>query len=273
MTKQHSTRERAQRLEKTTVPVLSDGPFLEAVGLGKKFGDHAALSDVSLEAKRGEVISLIGPSGAGKSTLLRCFNLLEIPTTGVVRIGNAAIDASEGSPSRASVLAVRQQAGMVFQSFNLFPHMTALRNISLPQQRVLGRSKAESEMRALALLERVGLAEKASSYPNQCSGGQQQRIAIARALALDPAVMLFDEPTSGLDPEVGAEILAVMKELAAGGMTMIIATHEMEFARNVCDRVMVMVDGRIIEEGDPHVIMSSPSQERTQEFLKAVVGR
>jgi polar amino acid transport system ATP-binding protein len=254
---------------------VQPGPFVRAEHIVKSFGDHRAINDVSLDVTKGEVISVIGPSGAGKSTFLRCLNLLEIPDSGTLAIGSEAIhlDSDTGQQERTKILRLRRQAGMVFQSFNLFPHLTALRNVSLAQMRVLGRSREEAETRALSLLDRVGLAGKAHAHPSQCSGGQQQRIAIARALAMDPDLMLFDEPTSGLDPEVGAEILAVMRELAADGMTMLIATHEMEFARQVSNRIVVMVDGAIIEQGPPQQIMSTPEHERTARFLSAVLGR
>ncbi|RGE20065.1 amino acid ABC transporter ATP-binding protein [Leucobacter sp. wl10] len=249
-------------------------PFLNAERIVKRFGAHRAIDDVSLAVGRGEVISVIGPSGAGKSTFLRCLNLLEIPDSGVLAIGGDELAFDDGAPpKRAEVARLRRQAGMVFQSFNLFPHLTAAQNIELAQKRVLGRTPAEAEGRARALLERVGLAAKADAYPSQCSGGQQQRIAIARALAMDPELMLFDEPTSGLDPEVGAEILSVMRELADSGMTMLIATHEMEFARHVSNRVVVMVDGAIVEQGRPEQIMTEPKSERVRRFLSAVLGR
>lgn len=249
--------------------------FLRASGITKQYGEHRAVNDVNLEIDQGDVVSVIGPSGAGKSTFLRCINFLEIPTEGTVSIGEESVAVRPGArlPSRAELAVIRRNVGMVFQSFNLFPHLTAMRNISLAQERVLGRSREEADEKSHQLLKRVGLEEKAKAYPGQCSGGQQQRVAIARALALDPLVMLFDEPTSALDPEVGAEVLAVMRELADEGMTAIVVTHEMSFARDVSDRMVVMVDGSVVEEGDPHAIMSEPSHERTRQFLSAVVGR
>ena len=250
-----------------------DASFVSASSLTKRFGDHVAVDSVDLEVRKGEVISIIGPSGAGKSSFIRCLNLLEVPDHGTLRIGEVAIDFGAGRPSTAQVRALRAQTGMVFQSFNLFPHFTALKNVALPQMRVRGRSKAEAEERAMAELTRVGLASKANAYPAECSGGQQQRIAIARALAMDPELMLFDEPTSGLDPEIGAEILQVMRSLASDDMTMLVVTHEMEFARHVSNQVAVMVDGAIIEQGAPETIMSSPGHERTRRFLSAVLGR
>ncbi len=250
-------------------------PFLRASHITKKYDEHVAVNDVSLEIAQGDVVSIIGPSGAGKSTFLRCINFLEIPTEGTVSIGKESISVRRGSRhlSRNELGLIRRNVGMVFQSFNLFPHLTAIRNISLPQERVLGRSREEADERSRQLLARVGLTSKAQEYPGRCSGGQQQRIAIARALALDPLVMLFDEPTSALDPEVGAEVLMLMRELADEGMTAIVVTHEMAFAREVSDRMVVMVDGAVVEEGDPKAIMSDPTHERTQKFLSAVLGR
>lgn len=241
--------------------------------ISKYFGDHQVLADISLSVNKGEVVSIIGPSGAGKSTFLRCINLLEIPSDGSISLDTLTISIVNGKVRNGArdLGVLRRKVGMVFQSFNLFPHLTALRNIALPQERVLGRSRREAEQRAIDLLRRVGLETKAHSYPGQCSGGQQQRIAIARALALDPLVMLFDEPTSALDPEVGTEVLAVMRQVADEGMTMLVVTHEMQFAQNVSDRVLVMVDGRIIEEGPPNVVLVTPQTERTQQFLKAVL--
>ncbi len=241
----------------------------------KRYGDFVAVDSVSVEIAQGEVVSIIGPSGAGKSTFLRCINFLEIPTSGLVQVGKHEIEIQEGQkdPSRKRLAQLRRNVGMVFQAFHLFPHLTALKNVSLPQQKVLGRSKAESDKRSMDLLERVGLAEKALSYPSRCSGGQQQRIAIARALAVEPDVMLFDEPTSALDPEVGVEVLSVMRDLAAGGMTMVVVTHEMAFAQEVSDRVLVMVDGAVVEQGPPEQVMVAPQNPRTKQFLGAVLGR
>lgn len=248
-------------------------PFLQATSLAKTFGSHRAVDRVSLDVAKGEVISIIGPSGAGKSSFIRCLNMLEIPDQGQLRIGDAGVNFDKGAPSRTEIAALRGQTGMVFQAFNLFPHLSALKNVALAQMRVLKRSKREAEERAMAQLDRVGLAEKADAYPGQCSGGQQQRIAIARALAMDPDLMLFDEPTSGLDPEIGAEILAVMRELAADKMTMLVVTHEMEFARQVSHEIAVMVNGAVIEQGSPEKIMTDPEHERTRRFLSAVLGR
>lgn len=240
--------------------------------LCKHYGAHQVLTDIDLDVAQGEVLAIIGPSGSGKSTLLRCINYLEKPDGGLITVGNLVLDATK-QPRRTQLKELRNTVGMVFQSFNLFPHMSVLRNVSLPQERVLGRSRVEAEERALQLLERVGLADKASQYPGRCSGGQQQRIAIARSLALDPQVMLFDEPTSALDPELGLEVLAVMRELAESGMTMLVVTHEMGFAENVSDTVMIMADGKIVEKGASKEIMRHPKQERTKRFLRAVNDR
>ncbi|MTH67398.1 ATP-binding cassette domain-containing protein [Agromyces bracchium] len=240
--------------------------------LSKRFGDHLVLDDISMNVKPGSVTALIGPSGSGKSTLLRCVNLLETPDGGSITVGSQTIRAGDRVKDR-ELLTLRRQVGMVFQSFNLFPHFTVLRNVAFPQEKILGRSREEAEARARVLLERVGLADKADQHPGKCSGGQQQRIAIVRALALNPRVMLFDEPTSALDPEVGVEVLTVMRELADAGMTMIVVTHEMQFARDVSDHLVVMADGHIIEEGDPAEIMADPREERTRRFLNAVLER
>lgn len=247
-------------------------PMLRVEHLGKSFGEHVVLDDVNLTVKSGEVVAIIGPSGSGKSTFLRCLNQLETPTKGSVTLAGITLEAGKPTPSK-KLTDLRRAAGMVFQSFNLFPHMTVLKNISLPQQRVLGRSQVEADERSMALLTRVGLQAKATQYPARCSGGQQQRIAIARALALDPKIMLFDEPTSALDPELGLEVLAVMKELAEGGMTMIVVTHEMHFAETVSDRVLIMADGKVIEEGPSADVMRSPKTPRAQKFLQAVKNR
>lgn len=249
--------------------------FLRATDICKDFGPHRVLDHVSMAIAAGEVVSIIGPSGAGKSTFLRCMNLLETPTTGELEIGEFKISIGPGhkQASERELATLRRNVGMVFQNFNLFPHLTVMNNICLAQQRVLGRSKDESHERAKILLDRVGLSDKADAYPGRCSGGQQQRVAIARSLALDPQVMLFDEPTSALDPEVGAEILAVMRELADEGMTMMVVTHEMAFAREVADSLYVMVDGQVVECGEPHQVMSEPTHPRTRQFLSAVLGR
>lgn len=251
---------------------IPDTPFLEVSGLSKQFHGDNVLTDLALSVRQGEVVSIIGPSGAGKSTFLRCINVLETPTTGTIRLGDTSATFSKHhSEKNAVVRELRKQTGMVFQSFNLYPHLTVLNNVVLPQRRVLKRSKQEAVEIAMDLLGSVGLAEKAHQYPAECSGGQQQRVAIARALALKPALMLFDEPTSALDPEVGTEILRIMKNLADSGLTMMIVTHEIEFARNVSDRVIVMVDGEIIEVGTPEEVISNPSHERTRQFIGATL--
>jgi polar amino acid transport system ATP-binding protein len=242
---------------------------IELAAIEKAFAGHQVLKKVSLRVKEGEVCSIIGPSGAGKSTLLRCVNLLEQPDGGNMIIAGQYLEAGR-THSRRDLLTLRRNVGMVFQSFNLFPHMTVLDNIVLPQRRVLKCSEEEARTRGKDLLERVGLADKADAYPAKISGGQQQRVAIARALALDPKVMLFDEPTSALDPELAQEVLAVMKEVAASGMTMLVVTHEMGFARNIGDHLVVMEGGAIIEQGVPEEVMSAPAEERTRKFLSAV---
>ncbi|HEY1943027.1 MAG TPA: amino acid ABC transporter ATP-binding protein [Roseiarcus sp.] len=255
-----------------TIEESDSEPLLRLDGVCKHFGSFEALSGVNLTVKAGEVAAIIGPSGSGKSTLLRCINMLEPPTSGRVALGGVVVEAGQ-EPSRQVLMQLRRSVGMVFQSFNLFPHLTVLRNVSLAQERVMGRSRKQADDVSMQLLSRVGLADKASQYPNRCSGGQQQRIAIARALALEPQLMLFDEPTSALDPELGLEVLAVMRELAENGMTMIVVTHEMHFAESVSDRVIIMADGRIIEEGTSKQVMRNPTTERARRFLNAVVDR
>jgi polar amino acid transport system ATP-binding protein len=242
-------------------------------GIRKEFHGVTVLEDVSLDVAPGEVVAFIGPSGAGKSTLLRCVNYLETPSAGELMINGKPAVAVAAKPTRSELTALRRQVGMVFQGFNLFPHLNVLTNIALPQQRVLGRSKAEAEERAMELLTRVGLADKSHAHPPRCSGGQQQRIAIARALALDPSVMLFDEPTSALDPELGAEVLTVMRELAETGMTMLVVTHEMAFAKRVSNRTVFMAAGAIVEQGPPSAIFDDPQHARTKRFLEAVLER
>lgn len=249
-----------------------DMPILRLEAIRKEYGPHVVLDNVSLTLRQGEVVAIIGPSGSGKSTLLRCINMLGPATSGRVVVGDLAIDESV-PPTAQQLTSLRRSVGMVFQSFNLFPHMSVLRNVSLPQERVLGRSRGDANRRSLELLARVGLEDKADQYPARCSGGQQQRIAIARALALEPQIMLFDEPTSALDPELGLEVLAVMQELARSGMTMIVVTHEMNFAETVSDRVIVMADGKIVEEGPSKQVMRNPQSERAKRFLKAVKDR
>jgi polar amino acid transport system ATP-binding protein len=256
----------------TTLNTGKANPVLRLERVRKEFHGQVAVDEVSLDVEAGQVVAIIGPSGSGKSTLLRCINLLEVPDSGRITVDGQPTDAGGGVSNR-ELMNLRRKVGMVFQSFNLFPHMTVLRNISLPQQRVLGRSRAEADARSMALLEQVGLSAKADSHPLQCSGGQQQRVAIARALALDPKIMLFDEPTSALDPELGLEVLAVMRELAGDGMTMIVVTHEIHFAADVADRLIVMADARIIEEGAPKSVINDPQVARTQAFLSAIRDR
>jgi polar amino acid transport system ATP-binding protein len=248
-------------------------PLLGLRGVRKEFHDLTVLHETSLDVEAGEVVAFIGPSGAGKSTLLRCINYLEAPSAGFVELNGSPAVANPSRPTKQELLTLRRTVGMVFQSFNLFPHVSVLRNISLAQERVLGRSREEAEARAMELLTRVGLADKANARPTRCSGGQQQRIAIARALALEPKVMLFDEPTSALDPELGSEVLAVMRELADSGMTMLVVTHEMSFARRVSNRTVFMADGRVVEEGHPEQVFGSPQHERTKRFLHALLER
>ena len=229
-------------------------------------GKLKALRGVSADIKRGEVVVVIGPSGSGKSTFLRCLNLLEEPTKGTVTVEGVNI-----TDPKVNINKHREKMGMVFQHFNLFPHMTILKNMTLAPRQLLKKSKAEAEEKAMMLLKRVGLADRANAYPNQLSGGHKQRIAIVRALCMEPQVMLFDEPTSALDPEMVGEVLDVMKELAHEGMTMVVVTHEMGFAREVADRVIFMDEGKIVEEGTPEEIFNNPQNPRTQDFLKKVL--
>ena len=225
-----------------------------------------ALDGVSAQIHRGEVVVVIGPSGSGKSTFLRCLNLLELPTGGQILFDGADI-----TDKNCNISLHRQKMGMVFQHFNLFPHMTILKNMTIAPMQLLHKSKEDAEKTALELLSRVGLADRANAYPSQLSGGQKQRVAIVRALAMQPEVMLFDEPTSALDPEMVGEVLEVMKELANSGMTMVVVTHEMGFAREVADRVLFMADGKLIEEGTPEEIFSHPKSPRLQDFLAKVL--
>ena len=225
-----------------------------------------ALDGVSAQIHRGEVVVVIGPSGSGKSTFLRCLNLLELPTSGQILFDGADI-----TDKNCNINLHRQKMGMVFQHFNLFPHMTILKNMTIAPMQLLHKSKEDAEKTALELLSRVGLADRANAYPSQLSGGQKQRVAIVRALAMQPEVMLFDEPTSALDPEMVGEVLEVMKELANSGMTMVVVTHEMGFAREVADRVLFMADGKLIEEGTPEEIFSHPKSPRLQDFLAKVL--
>ena len=231
-----------------------------------KKGEIKALDGVSLDIQKGDVLVIIGPSGSGKSTLLRCLNRLEVPTSGHIYVDNVDI-----TNPKVDINAYRQKMGMVFQHFNLFPNMTVLRNMTLAPMKLLKKSKQEAEEKALKLLERVGLKDRADAYPSQLSGGQKQRIAIVRALCMDPGIMLFDEPTSALDPEMVGEVLEVMKELAKEGMTMAVVTHEMGFAREVGSRIIFMSDGKILEEAKPDTFFENPQSERAKEFLSKVL--
>ena len=244
-------------------------PAIEIVSLSKRFGEIVVLRDISLTVGTGELVCLIGPSGSGKSTLLRCCNRLEEPSGGDIIIEGRNIH----SGTARDLQRLRARAGMVFQGFHLYPHLDVLGNVTLAQRKTLGRGKAEAEAKAMEMLSMVGLAEKARSYPAALSGGQQQRVAIARALALDPSVMLFDEPTSALDPELVGSVLNVMRDLKGRGMTMLVVTHEMGFAREASDRVVFMDGGVIVEEGPPDALFGQPRMERTRAFLKRLGGR
>lgn len=245
----------------------TSAPILSVHDLHKSFGDNEVLKGISFDVHKGEVVVILGPSGSGKSTILRCLNLLEKPTSGSIVFEGEDICA----PS-ADVNDIRKRLGMVFQQFNLFPHLDALHNVMLAQEKVLKRSREEAERVALEQLTRVGLADRADYFPDELSGGQQQRVAIARALAMDPHMMLFDEATSALDPELVRGVLDVMRELAHGGMTMAVVTHEMSFARDVADRVIFMEGGVIVEEGTPEEVFEHPKSERTRAFIGQVAG-
>ncbi len=246
---------------------LADAASVVVEGLHKSYGSLEVLKGISLSVGAGQVVCLIGPSGSGKSTLLRCVNLLETPQQGRITIGDFEVTDPEADVDR-----MRRHVGMVFQQFNLFPHLSVLENCTVAQLKVLKRDKAEAQRIARGNLERVGLAEKADSYPDQLSGGQQQRVAIARALSMDPALMLFDEPTSALDPETVGDVLAIMRNLAAEGMTMLVVTHEMEFARDVADKVVFMDGGVVVEEGPAAELIRHPREPRTQAFLSRVLN-
>ena len=247
---------------------MSTDTIIQVEGLKKHYkgGKIRALDGVNNSIQRGEVVVVIGPSGSGKSTFLRCLNLLEVPTEGTITFNGTDI-----TDKSCNINIHRQKMGMVFQHFNLFPHMTILKNMTLAPMRLLHKSQDEAEQKARALLERVGLGDRAEAYPNQLSGGQKQRVAIVRALMMEPEVMLFDEPTSALDPEMVGEVLEVMKELAEEGMTMVVVTHEMGFAREVGDRVLFMADGHLIEEGTPEQIFGAPQSDRLKDFLAKVL--
>jgi polar amino acid transport system ATP-binding protein len=239
---------------------------IDVQDLHKYFGDNEVLKGIDFHVDQGQVVCVIGPSGSGKSTLLRCVNMLETPTSGKI-----FVEGEEVTDPDADIDKLRARIGIVFQSFNLFPHMTVLRNLTIAQEKVAGRKKAEAVEIARANLAKVGLAEKEGAYPAHLSGGQQQRVAIARALSMQPDLMLFDEPTSALDPELVGDVLAVMKDLASEGMTMMVVTHEMGFAREVGDKLVFMDGGVIVEEGDPRTVLGDPQHERTQAFLSKVL--
>jgi ABC-type polar amino acid transport system ATPase subunit len=240
--------------------------MIKVNNLHKKFGDLHVLKGISTEIKQGEVVVILGVSGSGKSTFLRCINRLEEPTSGEIWMENQLVTTPD-----ANINQIREQVGMVFQQFNLFPHMTVLKNITLAPSKLKGMDTKAAEELAHRLLIKVGLQDKAKSYPSQLSGGQQQRVAIARALAMNPKVMLFDEPTSALDPEIVSEVLNVMRQLASEGMTMVVVTHEMGFAREVADRVILVDQGVIVEEGSPEEFFGNPQNERTRAFLSKIL--
>ena len=242
-------------------------PILDVRGLHKYFGSLHVLRGIDLQVAPQELVFIIGPSGSGKSTLLRCLNRLEEPSAGTIRF-----DGTDVLAPRVDINAVRRQMGMVFQSFNLYPHMTALGNVTLALRKVLGKSRAEADELGRAALVRVGLEDKARAYPNELSGGQQQRVAIARALALEPKIMLFDEPTSALDPELVGSVLAVMRAMRESGMTMVVVSHELQFARAAADRVIFIDGGEIVETGPPGRIFADPSHPRTREFVARIAG-
>ncbi|MBT2659377.1 amino acid ABC transporter ATP-binding protein [Bacillus sp. ISL-18] len=242
--------------------------------VAKRFGELEVLREINLSIEKGKTAVIIGPSGSGKTTFLRCLNLLEIPEAGKITLGEKSIDFSGKTKlSSSTITSFRQQSGMVFQNYNLFPHLTALENVMEGQVHVLKREKTAAREKALALLDRVGLRDKADMYPHQLSGGQQQRVGIARAMGLDPAVLLFDEPTSALDPELVGEVLKVMKDLADEGMTMVVVTHEMSFAKNVADQVIFMDQGVIVEKGTPEEIFTNNENPRLVQFLNKVISR
>lgn len=242
--------------------------MIEIKGLHKSFGSNNILKGIDLQVKKGETVVIIGPSGSGKTTLLRCMNLLETPDKGVVEIGSSRLVFDENNkPTKNDIVSLRKQTGMVFQGFHLFPHRTVIENIMEGQITVLKRSKSEARKKGISLLEKVGLADKRESFPFELSGGQQQRVAIARAMAMDPDVLLFDEPTSALDPELAAEVLKVMKDLSHEGMTMVVVTHKMSFARDVANKVVFVDNGVILEEGTPNRVFKETDNQRIKQFL------
>ena len=258
----------ANALDVVTRPsVISDDNIIIIANLTKRFGNIVAVNSLSLTVRRGEVVVVVGPSGSGKSTVLRCINHLEVPTDGDITIDGVHLE-----DKKTNINTVRAEVGMVFQQFNLFGHLSVLDNITLAQRLIRKRNRAEAERVAMEQLERVGIPEKAHAFPRQLSGGQQQRVAIARSLAMNPKIMLFDEPTSALDPEMIKEVLDVMLDLARGGMTMVVVTHEMGFARSAADRVVFMDQGCIVETASPKVLCNDPKHERTKLFLSKIIS-
>ena len=258
----------ANALDVVTRPsVISDDNIIIIANLTKRFGNIVAVNSLSLTVRRGEVVVVVGPSGSGKSTVLRCINHLEVPTDGDITIDGVHLE-----DKKTNINTVRAEVGMVFQQFNLFGHLSVLDNITLAQRLIRKRNRAEAERVAMEQLERVGIPEKAHAFPRQLSGGQQQRVAIARSLAMNPKIMLFDEPTSALDPEMIKEVLDVMLDLARGGMTMVVVTHEMGFARSAADRVVFMDQGSIVETAAPRVLFNDPKHERTKLFLSKIIS-
>lgn len=254
-----------------TPAVSAQDAAVQVRQLTKSYGSLEVLRGIDLEINSGEVLTLIGPSGSGKSTLIRCLNLLEVPSSGTLSVlGEPLFRDGKVVPSKAKLQGYRAKVGMVFQSFNLFPNLSALENVSLAQIHTLGRSRTEADERSAELLSSVGLSSRLHHMPAQLSGGQQQRVAIARALAMDPQVMLFDEPTSAIDPELRVEVLQVMRDLARSGMTMAIVTHELRFAQKISDKVIFLADGMIVEQGRPDQLFTDPGHERTRQFLAAV---
>jgi len=260
-------RKMARTSSQSEIVSTASDAAIEVRSLHKSFGTLEVLKGIDFHVDRGEVVCVIGPSGSGKSTLLRCINLLEMPTSGKIWVSGQDLTDPD-----VEIDAVRRRIGMVFQQFNLFPHLSVLENLTIAQRRVLGRSKSEADAVARDNLERVGLSDKVTTYPAQLSGGQAQRAAIARSLSMGPELMLFDEPTSALDPELVGDVLEVMRSLAAEGMTMMVVTHEMSFAREVADRVVFMDDGAIVEEGPPEAVLGAPKHPRTKDFLARVLN-